>query len=364
MAKKRTLQDVARLAGVSAATVSRVVTGASKVNADLADRVRKAADQLGVNLNRKSKPSVVGFLLSNREMLHPFHSRLLVGAESYCSEHGYNLLYLSYRYEARVPWRELHVPGIFEQRDLICGFIVAGANYQNLLELLSSRQVPLAILGNNVVGEWNESDHDVVWFDDVRGSFDLTQYLIQLGHRHIWYVGNQRLPWFVRRYAGYCRAMAEAGLVARLSDVDSSRDFEIGYLGTKSLLSRKEPVSAIIAGGDPTAQGVYTALRDLKLKIPDDISVGGFNDIEAPMLHPPLTTVRAYPEQVGSRLAQLLLERVEQQDTLPFRREVVPTQLVKRESCLPLFQSADSPSPSFAAAIGSQGTDEGEHKST
>jgi DNA-binding LacI/PurR family transcriptional regulator len=112
----------------------------------------------------------------------------------------------------------------------------------------------------------------------------------------------------------------------------------VRYLGTKSILSRNEVASAIMAGGDPTAQGVYKALRDCGLKIPEDMSVADFDDIEAALLHLPLTTVQAFPEQVGKRLAQMLLERLGSSD-LPPQHSVIPTQMVKRESCRPVLST-------------------------
>jgi len=330
--KKVTLQDVARAAHVSVATVSRVVTGGARVNPEVAERVKMAGRKLGIELRRRDKTKVMGFLLSNREMLHPFHSRLLSGAEAYCAAHDYNLLFHSFRYGAKVPRKELHVPAILKRRDLVSGFIVAGANSENMLDWLTNEGIHFSILGNNVLGEWQHERYDVVWFDDRLGAYELTRHLLTLGHRHIWFVGNCQLPWFSRRYEGYRQAMAEAGLPPHVSEVESERDFEVGYLGAKSVLSRHEAASAIMAGGDPTAQGVYKALLDCGLRIPEDMSVAGFDDIEAMLLQPPLTTVQAFPEQVGKRLAQMLLQRLSRPD-LPPQQSVIPTQLVKRESC-------------------------------
>jgi LacI family transcriptional regulator, galactose operon repressor len=339
--KKVTLQDVARAAHVSVATVSRVVTGGARVKPEIAERVKIAGRKLGIDLRRRDRTKVMGFLLSNREMLHPFHSRLLSGAEAYCATHDYNLLFHSFRYGAKVPWKELHVPAILKRRDLVSGFIVAGANSENLLDWLTKEGIHFTILGNNVLGEWQHEKYDVVWFDDRLGAYELTRHLLALGHRHIWFVGNCQLPWFSRRYEGFCRAMAEAGLSPHLTEVDSEKDFEVGYLGTKSILSRNETASAILAGGDPTAQGVYKALLDSGLKVPQEMSVAGFDDSEAALLHPPLTTVQAFPEQVGKRLAQMLLERLNQPD-LPPQHSIIPTQLVKRESCQPLFSGQET----------------------
>src|SRR5262249_19642886 len=221
------------------------------------------------------------------------------------------------------------------------GFIVAGANSENMLDWLANEGIHFAILGNNVVGEWEPERYDVVWFDDCLGAYELTRHLLALGHRQIWFVGNCQLPWFSRRYDGYRRAMAEAGLSPHVSEVESEKDFEVGYLGAKTILSRREAASATMAGGEPTGQGVYKALLDCGLRIPEDMSVAGFDDIEAMLLQPPLTTVQAFPEQVGKRLAQMLLQRLSRPD-LPPQQSIIPTQLVKRESCRPLFSNQEA----------------------
>jgi DNA-binding LacI/PurR family transcriptional regulator len=330
--KEMNFRDVAKAAGVSFATVSRVATNGARVNPETMKRVTEAAQLLGINLQRKAKTKVVGFILSNRQMLHPFHSLLLAGAEAYCTEYGYNTLFLPIHYGAKVPWRDLQLPQILMRHDLVHGFIVAGSNAQNLLDLLTYKRMPFAVLGNNMMGEWHQSAYDVTWFDDILGAYEIVQYLLSLGHHEIWFVGNCRLPWFARRYEGYCRAMAEAGLVPRLSDIDAESHNDVGYLAAKSILSRGDNVTAIFAGDDAAAQGVYKALRDTSLRIPEDVSVVGFNDIEAAIMHPAVTSVHVFVEQVGRYLAQMLINRITQAD-LPPQRQIVPTQLVRRESC-------------------------------
>lgn len=332
MGKKARFADVARAAQVSTATVSRVATGSARVNPEIVERVKAAAQELGIDLYGRNKSNVIAFLLSNRGMLHAFHSQILVGAESYCATHGWNLLFLTLRYPLNVPWQDLHLPQILQRRDMVGGVIVGGTNSQNLLELLKQKGIPFAVLGNNVVADWRPEEHDVVWFDDVQGAFEMTRYLQSLGHRHIWYVGNTRLPWHQRRYDGYARAMEQAGLTARRSEIYSENNQDIGYLATKTILARGEPLSAIFAADDPAAEGVYKALRDCGLRVPDDLSVAGFNDVEGRLLHPTLTTVRVFVEQVGMHLAELVLKRIEFPNPAP-QQFTIPTQLVKRESC-------------------------------
>jgi len=331
--KKVRLADVARLAKVSQPTASRVANASGSVNPVIQERVKRAAKRLGFELFRK-RPRVVALLLSNREILHPYHSHVLTGAEAFCAERGYSILFLRFRYDASASWRKLDLPHALQRHDLVSGYILAGTTSANLLELLRHKRMPFAVLGDNVLGVWQPPECDVVWSDDIQGACDLTNYLINIGHRDIWFLGNLRLPWFQRRYQGYLAALNEAGCVPRASEFDVDSIQEMGYLATKTILSRGEKMTALFAGRDLAAEGAYRALRERGLRVPEDISVAGFTDIEAPVMHPPLTTVRQFPEMVGQRLAELILNRIADPD-LPAQQITIPTQLIKRESCAP-----------------------------
>lgn len=329
------IDDVAREARVSMATVSRVANGSHSVTPRLRARVHKASVKLGYDLDGKNKSRIIAFILSNRAVLHPFHSAVLVGAEAYCAAHDYGLLFLPVRYPPDVPWKELHLPLVLQRHDVVRGAIVAGTNSQNLLDFLSYKGVGFVALGNNVAGDWHKADYSAVYFDDVEGAYGLTRHLQTLGHRHIWFVGNCRMPWFQRRFEGYRKAMEEAGLPVLKNDLDSDDGEVIGFLSTKSILKSGAPLTAIFAGEDTAARGVYKALQEAGLRIPEDISVAGFNDIpEAAALIPPLTSVRVFTDQVGKQMAELVLKRIAQPD-LPPEVITVPTQLMKRESCGP-----------------------------
>ena len=190
------------------------------------------------------------------------------------------------------------------------------------------------VLGNNFFGPWDAERHDAVFFDDISGGYEATRYLLSLGNREIWFVGNSRLPWFARRMQGYSRAMEEAGLQPLHARIDSNNEPEVGYLATKSVLSQEKKLTAILTGSDSVGEGAYRALRDAGLSIPGDVSVMGFNDFEATLLHPPLTTVRVFPEQVGQHLAEVLLNRLSHPEQPP-ERFMIPTQIIRRESCAP-----------------------------
>ena len=329
--KKVRLQDIARAAGVSGATVSRVVNRTGRVSPELEARVQRIAGRLNVDLAARVKPRLIGFVLGNRPLLHPFHSRILAGVEACCAEHDCHVVFLSLRYRHDVPPDELAVPRLLLRQDILDGYVLAGVHAQNLLDLLSRTSAAVAVHGNNVLRPWHEHRHDTVWHDDVGGGHQMTRHLLSLGHRDIWFVGNRRYPWFDRCYDGYARAMSRGGLLARAVASDCEQAQEAGYEGMRSLLAQRAPVSAIVAGSDQTAQGVCDAIQEAGLHVPGDVSVGGFDDIEAATMHPRLASVRIDLEEVGRQLAMAVIARLTEPSQPP-RTVVVPTTLVNGAS--------------------------------
>jgi DNA-binding LacI/PurR family transcriptional regulator len=328
------LKEIASEANVSIATVSRVLTGNSRVAAPIQKAVLNAAARLDIDLSRRNKTKALAFLLSNRAMLHSFHSRILLGAEESCAAHGWDMVFLSYNYSAQVPWKELHLPKVVQRHDVVRAVILAGATSSNLLELLDHKGIAYVVLGNNIIGKSDGLQNDVVFSDDIQGSNDMARHLIGLGHRDIWFVGNVGLPWFARCFAGYRLAMEEANLEPRCSSIDSEDDVEAGYLGVKSLLARSGHATAILAGNDQTAHGVYRGLRHSGLKVPDDMSVAGCDDTIGSWLYPGLTTTREFPEQLGKKMVELALQRIANPGLDP-QRITIPTEFIKRDSCRP-----------------------------
>jgi DNA-binding LacI/PurR family transcriptional regulator len=336
--EKPTLRQLAEKAGVSLATVSRIVNSSARVRGELDDRVRDAAKQLGIDLHQANRSRSVAFLLGNREMLHSFHSRILVGAQNQCALQGWDMLFLCFNYGAGISARDLDLPTVLRRRGVARAVILAGNNTQNLLTALQERGYPFALLGNNFLGEISASGGDVVYSDDVQGALDMTVYLQNIGHRNIGFVGNKRLPWLERCERGYRMAMEQAQLEPCIQDVDSDSEREIGYLGAKLIFGRQTSMTAIFAGTDPIAAGVYKAAADCSLRIPGDLTVVGCNDTYGDLLSPHLTTIREFPELLGKHLVDLVLTRIERPNLDP-RRVTVPTELVKRESCLPVLDN-------------------------
>ncbi len=329
---KPTYLQVAQLAKVSPATVSRVATGNSSVDPGLQQRIRKVAAQLGLDLEEKrnERARSIVFVLANKDSLSQFHTQVLVGAEAYLSSENWELQFKSYRYSASSPTSDLTLSQTVASSGTARAVILGGTNYPNLLQALRQRGVPCSVLGNNVAGAWDPAEYDTVFSDDVQGARDLTQHLISLGHRDIWFIGDAQLPWYARCMDGYRAAMEAAGCPPRFSDIRSD-ERQLGYLAMRSIISSGEPVSAVFAGTDQVAGGVYDALRQCGLRVPEDITVAGFNNTESQLLQPAATTVMEFPQEIGRHLADLALARIKSPTMKP-KQVTIPTQLVLRES--------------------------------
>jgi DNA-binding LacI/PurR family transcriptional regulator len=322
---------VARLAKVSVTAVSRIANGSAKVAPSVQATVLAAARKLGVTLTAGKRNRTITFILGNRDTVNEFQSKVLLGAEVYCAQHDWDLHFISFRCDdLNAPLGSLRLPEALMRPNRPSGVILTGTHSVSILAALSEKKIPFSLVGNNIVGDWRPEQYDCVFTDDVRGSTDITRYLIAQGHRNIWYIGNQRLPWFARCAAGYRQAMKEADLEPRFSEI-SSEDRELGYLAVKALLASGERPTALFVGTDQAASGVYQALQESGIRIPDDISVAGFNDTIGEVLHPGLTTVREFPKELGGHLAEFTLRRIHEPD-LPPQQLVMPTELIRRES--------------------------------
>jgi DNA-binding LacI/PurR family transcriptional regulator len=322
--------EVARLAKVSLSTVLRVAQGNSKLAPSVQASVLAAAQDLGVNLTSGAKGRTIAFILGNRDTVNEFQSKVLLGAEGYCTRKDWALHFISFRSDLNAPLRRLSLPEVLTSSNRPSGVILSGTHSANILAALSENKIPFSLVGNNIVGDWQPDQYDCVFTDDIRGSADITRYLIAQGHRNIWYIGNQRLPWFARCARGYRQAMKDADLEPRFSEI-GSEDRELGYLAVKALLASGERPTALFVGTDQAASGVYQALQESGIRIPDDISVAGFNDTIGEVLHPGLTTVREFPKELGAHLAEFAIRRIQEPNLAP-QQLVMPTELIRRES--------------------------------
>jgi LacI family transcriptional regulator len=335
--KQTTIRDVARTAGVGVGTISRVLNSSSQVSRETRARVLEAIRRLGFRPNAqarrilKRRSEIVCFLLSNRDFLHPFHARILQGVESYASGLRHHVLFAVLHYSPRTPPEKIDLPPVLQEHGLIDGVILAGTIYQNLLRRIEAIHMPFVAFSNNVVGMDGMHQYDQVGFDDFSATLQATRYLIEQGHRLIGFTGDISYPWIQRRFEGYRHAMRENKLKPVSIVVRSSQGFvDFGQKSGPRILSLKSRPTAVVAGNDETAYGLWLSLRRQGIKVPDDISLVGFDDREeALLMDPPLSTIRVHKEEIGQTCMKMLLERLHHPQ-MAFSQRILPTEFVIR----------------------------------
>ncbi len=351
-----TLSDVALKAGVSIGTVSRVLNHRRGVDSALKQRVEEAARSLSyvrpIRARRAAREScpILTFVLSNRDFLHPVHARLLQGAEEYCEENGYFLIFKKLTYAASTPCDQLDLPSLLRQHEIADCLILAGTNYPNLLEATTASRAPYVLYGNNLVSDAPRAVVDQVRSDDASGAREATSYLLRLGHKRICFIGDTSQPWFKERCDAYQKVMIAAGLEPSALTVGLSDDpFRNGFSSTEALLRRKMEATAIFAGSDDVAFGVWEQLQQSGLRVPDDIALIGFGDLpDAQRRIPPLTTVRIDYVDIGRQLARMAIEKAVNPG-VPLAETVLPTKLILRGTTWPM---APGPEPAGMDAEG------------
>ena len=335
--RQTTIRDVARAAGVGVGTISRVLNSSAHVSRKTRTRVLEAIRRLEFRPNAqarrilKRRAEMVCFLLSNRDFLHPFHARILQGVESYASGLKQHVLFAALRYLPRTPPEKIDLPPVLQEHGLIDGVILAGTVYPNLLHRIESIPVPFVAFSNNLVGVDNQHQYDQVGFDDFHGEFQATRYLIAKGHCRIAFAGDVSYPWIRRRFEGYRRAMRENKLKPALILTRKADGFvDFGQKSALRILSRKPMPTAVVAGNDEIAYGLWRSLRQNGVHVPDLVSIVGFDDREeAVLMDPPLSTVRVHKEEIGQACMKMLLERLHHPH-MAFSQRILPTELVIR----------------------------------
>lgn len=335
-----TIKDVALKAGVSVGTVSRVINDHPDVDAALRAKVRTAMTDLRYRPSLRAqsfvrdRSPVIGFVVCNRHSFNPFHSLLLLGVEEYCAQAGYYVLFSRHQYRPDAKARDLALPSILQQRGLSDSIVVAGTNYENLLVALDQADLRYVVLANSLYGSDDRRPVNWVRYDDAGGVAEAVSYLAQLGHRDIWYMGDNSEPWHTRRQDAFCNSMRDAGLEPRVHTVAVSDDrFENGHAAVSLLVEQGAPLSAIVADSEELAYGAKEGLRQHGRDVPRDVSVIGFDHQPNRSRLPTITSVCVDPVEVGKQLAKLAIARIESADDRP--EIVVPTRLVKRSSCRP-----------------------------
>jgi LacI family transcriptional regulator len=327
-----TIMDVAQEAGVSYATVSRVVNNKGYIKPETRERVMRAVTRLGYVVNQQARSlasgrsQVVGLLVPGLETA--YIGEIIRGIDEELVGASYDLmLYTAHRRRTR----ESAYVATLTQGMADGLLLVLPRDPGAYIETLRRRGFPYVLIDHQGVDDAGPA----VGATNRQGGYDATRHLIELGHRRVGFItGSLDLGCSNDRLAGYHSALTEFGLPVE-SGLVREGDFTqpAGFRAARELLALPEPPSAIFASNDLMAFGTMEAARVRGLRIPEDISIIGFDDIpQALHVHPPLTTVRQPLEQMGRLAARMLLRQIDDRQQLVQRIDL-PTELVVRDSC-------------------------------
>jgi len=332
-ARRISIKDIARRAGVSHSTVSRALRGSPLVNPRTAERIRRLAARMGYVPNAAARSlatartGIVGLVITT--LADPFLAEIVRGVEEVALEAGYRLFLATSNAD---PERELAaVRALAESR--VEGVIVASSRVGELyLPHLEALRVPIVLINHQREAPLIYS----VASDSYQGAVLAVSYLVRLGHTRIAYIAGPPLARSNRaRLAGYRDALAAAGIAPEPAwIVEGNGRPEAGEWGIRRLLEAPQRPTAVFCYNDMTAIGALRAARVAGLRVPEDLSIIGFDDILfAAYTEPPLTTI-AQPKYEMGRTAMGMLLQLLQGERVPAHLQL-PCHLVERASCGP-----------------------------
>lgn len=325
------MADIARLAGVSKATVSRALARSPLVNEETRDRIVALAASLKYTINigaqnlRLKQNRTVGVVIpfdsdARQHLSDPFFLGMLGALADALTERGFDMLLL------RIDARQIDAAAQPFDTGRVIGIILIGQWRQHdQLNALAARRVPIVVWG----AQLPQQLYVTVGGDNVSGGMLATEHLIDKGRKRIAFFGDINLPEVAQRYRGYCNALARHALPVD-PQLRVSVDFvpDGGAQAVTELARRSVAYDAIFACSDLLAMTAINTLRAAGKQVPDDIAVVGYDDIElSTYFHPPLSTIRQPIRDAGQALVDSLLALIDGQSP-PSRQ--LPTELIAR----------------------------------
>ena len=327
---------IAEKAGVSKSTVSRVLNNKNDVSEKTREKVLKVIESMNYKPNSSAKGLVtkktktVGLVVS--EISNPFFSMFVKGAEDKAMEKDYNIMLANSNW---VVEEELKCIRMLEESRVDGILMISGGGKELLndyLNNLSSKEFPIVVVDRKI----NNEILTKINVDNIDGAYKGTKHLIELGHKNIAFVKGDNVAASyasIDRVAGYKKALNEAGIQNEII-VPGYFDRESAYEATLSILKEHKEVTAIFYASDLMAAGGLQAIKKLNLRIPQDISVMGFDDIDlASLVDPPLTTLKQPRHEMGYLGMEKLINILEKKDKTSNSDDIIfETELIKRES--------------------------------
>jgi len=337
-----TIKDIAKRTGVSHSTVSRALRGDPLISDETAQRIQQAAVDMAylpsaaARSLKTNRSQVLGVIVTSID--DPFFSEIVFGIEETAQQAGYSLFIAAPQHD---PSREEKiVQAMMEHRTdgiIICSSSFSSDQGRQLLE----NGFPIVVVNHQGV----ENFHYSIFHDDVDGSRQITRHLIDLGHRKIAYLGNALSGRTnLDRLNGYLIEMQDAGMSVPAEYVHnvSGNTPEFGIEGVQQLINLPHPPSAIVCYNDMLAIGALKGCHSAGIKVPEEISITGFDNITfSAYTNPPLTTFDQPKQSIGSEAARLLLDLLSSENGAT---SFEPKEIILKGKLL-VRNSVSSPSP-------------------
>jgi len=333
---KPTIKDIAKKAGVSIATVSFVINNTKPISKETKNRVVRTIKSLNYHPSKSARSLVtgntgnIGFIITDDHFLRtePFYTRIFLGTEFEARSEGYYILLTSIRSD----FNKKDILPRFVLNKSVDGIIMAGKIPHNLIERLSTYKLPTVFV--DYIPPTN--GYPLVLIDNIQGGLLATNHLIKLGHKNIAFIsGDIDHPSFSERLNGYKQALQYANIPIKNNLILTNTNYpgrQTGFNLAKKIFTSNKEVTAVFAGNDAMAIGVMHYLIKKGCKVPEDVSVIGFDDIEADLLlDPSLSTVRVPKIELGVEALKLLANTLKNKKSLP-KKILVPVELIIRES--------------------------------
>jgi len=335
--KPLTINDIAKEAGVAKSTVSKVLNEQGGVSQKTREKVLKAIKRLNYHPSmiarslKSRKTKAVGLILPN--IINPFFPTILKGVEDTAIENGYVVVFCDS--DDRKEKESLYFQ-IFENRwvdGIIFSGITGDEEEERYIRAIHEKGTPVVLIDREIEGYFT----NVVMIDNKRAGFDATTHLLELGHKKIGHIaGPQNIKIFAKRLEGYKEALVKYGIDFNPQMVEEGDlSIESGSRAVRKLLKKKVTFTAIFASNDLMAIGCMKELQKNGLRVPQDVSIVGFDNIPLTSLVTPSLTTMAQPAyEMGAEAMNLLIKSIERKGALK-SKIILPTELVVRESTGP-----------------------------
>lgn len=344
MSNRVTLKDVAKKADVSSATVSYVLNGKKSISAETKKRVWDAIESLDYvpDLSARSltmrDSKLIGVVVPQTEpgsklmFQNNFYSEILGSIEYHARLHGYHVIISAT--DANESYMTLA-----KERNLD-GIIVIGMYPDEFYQQMKKTRIPIVLIDSYCDDHYYHN----IRIDDAYGSYLATKYVLEQGHRKIAFFSGQLKENGVmkKRLIGYQQALAEKQVPFCPEYVFEGKiDYDSGIQLAENLLDAKLPATAVVAAADILAMGAMKGFYERGVKVPDDLSVMGFDDLEiSKYLTPGLTTIKQEISQKGERAVEMLFKNI-QEPNLTKQEQILPVSIVERSSVKSIKQKGE-----------------------